>query len=330
MKLRINISPSRLLLPVFLFSTLALSQTTLRAQEIPVTTDTTTTVEEVAAPVKAKPVKNTFNSIWIIDNQSVMVPAKGTFESDIMHRFGTVQKGYDDFWGFFAPSNIRLGFSYAPIKNLNLGFGLTKSNMLFDGSAKYAIIQQTPGSYPVSVTYYGNIAYASLRDPDGSIYKYQSQRWSFFNSLIIARKITENLSIQISPSVSHQNSVNGYYTKNDSTGSETFKEMKFDHFALAVSARYKLTPGTSIIFNYDQPLTEHPTNNPHPNFSFGLEFVSSGHAFQVFAGNYYLLSPQRNNLYNTNNPFGYTDDQDNKVEGGQFLIGFNITRMWAW
>jgi hypothetical protein len=89
------------------------------------------TQAEETAPIvkKAKPVKNTFSSIWIIDNQTVMVPVKGTFEMDIMHRFGTVKNGYDDFWGFFAPSNIRLGFNYVPINNLMVGVSITKANM---------------------------------------------------------------------------------------------------------------------------------------------------------------------------------------------------------
>src|SRR5687768_9306805 len=79
-------------------------------------TDTTvavteTVAEEEAVPAKIKPVKNTFQSVWIIDNQTVMVPIKKTLEMDIMHRFGTWKNGYKDFWGFFAPSNIRIGFS---------------------------------------------------------------------------------------------------------------------------------------------------------------------------------------------------------------------------
>jgi hypothetical protein len=36
---------------------------------------------------KIKPVKATFGSVWIMDNQTVMVPIKGTFEFDIQHRF---------------------------------------------------------------------------------------------------------------------------------------------------------------------------------------------------------------------------------------------------
>ncbi len=120
-----------------------------------------TAAAEVEQPrvTKPKPAKRTFESAWIIDNQTVMVPVKGTLEMDIMHRFGVIDKGYEDFWGFFAPSNIRLGVSYSPINKLNIGIGITKSNMLWDASAKYAILQQTKGVYPVSVTYYGNMAY---------------------------------------------------------------------------------------------------------------------------------------------------------------------------
>ncbi|RYG54830.1 MAG: hypothetical protein EOO01_00355 [Chitinophagaceae bacterium] len=302
-------------------------------------------VEKPDAPPKAKPVKNTFQSVWIIDNQTSMVPIKGTLEMDIMHRFGVINKGYKDLWGFFAPSNIRLGLSYAPINKLFVGFGITKANMLWDVNAKYSLFTQTPGKYPVSLTYYGNAAVDSRKDKEKNIFKHSSQRFTFFNQLIIARKINDKLSVQVAPSVSHQNSVNGYYTKFDSTGQEKFQEMKFDHFAVALSARYKVTNVTSIMINYDQPITKHNTNNPDPNLSFGVEFNTSSHSFQLFFGNYFLLNPQRNNLYNTNSPFAYDDptkthperqnddpatpkDESTRVRGGRFVIGFNITRLW--
>ena len=290
--------------------------------------DSTEAAPPPATPAKIKPVKNTFQSIWIIDNQTVMVPVKGTFEMDIMHRFGTIDKGYENFWGFFAPSNIRLAVTYAPINKLNLGIGITKDHMLWDASAKYSLITQTKRKYPVSVSFYTDMAYDTRKDADGSIFKYQSQRMLFFHQLIIARKINDKLSVQVAPSISHQNSVNGYYTKNDSTGKSIFTDMKHNHFAVAVSARYKLTEITSVLFNYDQPITKHATNNPSPNLSLGLEFNTSNHSFQLFLGNYSTLSQPRNNLYNENNAFKYSNPDGTKVSGNKFLIGFNITRLW--
>jgi hypothetical protein len=279
--------------------------------------DDSTAAPEEVKPVKPKPVKNTFESVWIIDNQTVMVPVKKTFEMDIMHRFGTVDKGYEDFWGFFAPSNIRLAVSYAPMNKLYLGVGIAKSNMLWDASAKYSIISQTKGVYPVSITYFGDISFDTRKDEDGSLFRYTTDRLLFFNQLIIARKINPKLSIQIAPSVSHQNSVYGYYKQVDSATRVVDGEMEHNHFAIAFSGRYKLTNVTSVIVNVDQPITKHTTNNPNPNISFGFEFGTGSHAFQLFLGNYSLLSPQRNNLYN-----------DNNYKDSKFLIGFNITRLW--
>ena len=326
MKRIIYTSKRQLKFCAYLVALLLLVNTISYAQD-----DSTAAVKETEAPApkKVKPVKNTFRSVWIIDNQTVMVPIKGTLEVDIQHRFGTVENGVKDVFGFYASANMRIGFSYAPINNLSLGLGAARNNgnILLDGSAKYSLLKQTKGKYPVSVTYYGNMAYGTKADPSHFIYTYQSQRWSFFNQLIVARKVTDKLSIQVAGSVSHQNSVPGYYAQKDSS-TFVYKEQKFDLFAASVSARYILTEVTSIIVDYDQPLTQFATNNPHPNFAFGFEFNSSGHTFQLFAGNYSLLSPQQNSLYNTNNPFGYKLSDGTKVKGGQFLIGFNITRLW--
>ncbi|HRI19668.1 MAG TPA: DUF5777 family beta-barrel protein [Panacibacter sp.] len=284
---------------------------------------------------KVKPVKNTFQSVWIIDNQTVMVPVKKTLEFDFQHRMGLVNKGTEDLWGLFGSANIRLGMNYAPIKNLFVGIGITKNNMLLDLNAKYSIISQTKGKYPVSITYYGNAAVDTRKEAtiyNGENIVHNSDRYSYFNQLLFARKISDRFSIQVAPSWSHQNAVWGYYQSYDTATKkygDVYKTMYNDHFAIAVSGKFQFSNLCSIIFNYDQPLTKHNQYNPNPNISLGLEVITSSHAFQVFVGNYSLLNPQRNNLYNHNNPFGeYTTVNGTVVKGYQYLIGFNITRLW--
>lgn len=265
---------------------------------------------EIKTPTKTKPVKNTFESVWLMDNQTVMVPIKGTLEFDIQHRFGTVDNGKEDIWGVFAPSNIRLGLNYSPIDKLFLGAGLTKERTQIDLNAKYSLLQQTPGKMPVSLTYFGNIV---IDARDKTNFRYSVDRLSYFNQMIIARKITDKFSAQVAPSFSWYNNVEAYV---DSKG-EIEKKMNNYHFAVSVLGRYKITDKMAVMAGYDQPLTQHLTNNPEPNICFGLEITTSSHAFQVFAGNYYSIVPQSNNVFNQNN---YRD--------GQFLIGFNITRLW--
>ena len=267
-----------------------------------------TAVQEVK---KAKPVKNTFGSVWLMDNQTVMVPIKGTLEMDIQHRFGTVDNGKKDIFGLFAPSNIRLGLAYSPVNKLFVGAGLTKERMQVDLNAKYALIQQTTDNkVPVSVSYFGNIV---IDARDKSNFRYAVHRLSYFNQLIVARKITKNFSAQVAPSFSWFNNVEAYV---DSKG-QIQKKMKNGHLAISVLGKYSITEKSAIIVGYDQPLTQHTTNNPDPNICFGFETTTSSHAFQVFAGNYYGIVPQSNNVYNQND-----------YRKGRFVIGFNITRLW--
>ncbi len=231
----------------------------------------------------------------------------------VQHRFGTVKNGFDDLWGIYAPSNIRLGFNYAPISKLYLGFGLTKERMQWDFNIKYALLQQMKGGgMPFSLTYYGNM---SVDGRDKKFFGRSTDRLSYFHQLILARKMTDRFSVQVSPSLSYFNTVEGYL---DESG-DVQKKMENAHFAVAVMGRYKITDGMAIIAGLDQPITQHPLNNPYPNICFGLEIATSAHAFQVFAGNFSSIVPQRNNVFNQHD-----------YENGQFLIGFNITRLWNW
>lgn len=256
---------------------------------------------------RAKPVRFMFGSSMLIDNQTVIVPVPGTFEFDIQHRFGTLRNGFDDFFGLYANSNIRLGFAYVPMENLSVGLGLTKFKNLLDLNAKYALFQQTrTGSIPVSLTYYVNAAFDTRsKDRREQVFN-ATDRWSFFHQVIIARKVSNWLSVQVAPSLSHYNLI------------ETTR--KNDHFALAFGAEVRVSPTLAVIGNFDQPLTKHDQGNPNPNVSLGLQMTTSSHAFQIFMGNYSSIIPQENNVFNRNN---YEDGLDEN-----FLIGFNITRLW--
>jgi hypothetical protein len=275
-----------------------------------------TVAQDSAAPVikKKSYVKNTFEGNYLIDDQTVMVPIKGTFEFDIQHRFGNIKNGFTDLFGIFASATMRLGFSYVPVNNLQIGFGATNEKMQVDLNLKYAILKQTKnGSMPVSITYYGNAAMDTRKADNTTLFVSTSDRFTFFDEIIIARKISENLSLQVSPSYSHFNNLQGYLDANGNV----MPNWNNDQFAIAVGGRFKISPETALIVNYDQPLTQNPAQNPHPNLSFGIEMKTSGHDFEIFFGNYSSLIPQNNILYNQND-----------YKKGQFLVGFNISRLW--
>ena len=248
-----------------------------------------------------RPVRPPFESAWLIDGQTVIVPVKGTFEFDIQHRFGTVQNGISDLYGLYAPSNIRLGFSYVPFDDLMIGFGTTKDDKLIDLNLKYSLLKQTrSGSIPVSVTYYGNL----VRDNgENDHYDRPVQRISYFHELLISHKFGFKFSLQLSSTYSHFNGVDSLFDN--------------DIFGLSANGRYKVAPQLAIIAGYDFQFNGHEKINIRPNASAGIEVATSGHAFQVFLGSFRQLVPQRNFAYN-----------ENDWTRGDVLIGFNITRLW--
>ncbi len=257
-----------------------------------------------------KTVKTPFKSIWLIDNATTTVPVKNTVEFDIQHRFGTFLNGYKDFFGIYAAANIRFGVQYTPINDLMIGFGFTKERLQWDFNVKYAIVKQKKGGNPINVTYFGNI----VIDTRGkSNFRHASDRFSYFNQLIFSSKTCEYFSLQVAPSITWYNNVEGYV---DTEGNIKRKMLNY-HFAISMLGRIQVNKKMAITVGYDQPLTKHTTNNPDPNISLGLEMSASGHSFQVFIQNYHGILQQSSNFYN-----------DNNYRKGAFLIGFNITRLW--
>ncbi len=253
-----------------------------------------------------KPVRNPWEAGMLIETQTDLVWKPKTLEFVIQHRFGELNSGTFDLAGLYAPSNIRIALNYGVFKNAQIGIGTTKDNKLQDLNWKYKILTQTrSGSMPIALTYYGNAEY-DARDKEnfGAEYK-GSYRMSYFNQLILSRKFSKAISLQITGSYAHYNQIDSVFTP----------DLKHDNFAVGLAGRVKISKQTSIIFEYDQPLTT--PDYIKPNYSIGVEMATSSHAFHLFITTYDGISPQRNLTYNTNDFFK-----------GDILIGFNITRNW--
>lgn len=257
--------------------------------------------EAVEKKVVDKPERPAFESSFIVDNPSSTVYNKKSLEAQMEHRFGTIDFDNNDMAGIWGATNIRLGITYSITDRITLGYGTTKYHRLNDFNAKVAILKQTrSGKMPVSVTYYGNMAY-DARSQEKTNFNYQQDRFSYFNQIIIAKRFNPKFSMQIAPSYSHYNLVEA--------------DMNNDMFAIAVGARY-MVGGNAILLDYSQPLSNFDSD-PKPGFSLGYEFNTSAHAFQVFISNYWGIVPQENYMWNQNDFFD-----------GDILFGFNITRIY--
>lgn len=261
--------------------------------------------------VKSKPVRAPFGCPTIIDHQTVYIPTAKTLEFVIEHRFGKIEN-ISNLFGIYGSSNIRLGVNYSITNKLSVGFGTTKFRKLQDFRIKYNILEQTrDDKMPVAITAYGNMGIdARAESYFGQNYKF-TNRLSYFTELIVARKFTDWLSVQIAGSFSHINRVDSL--------------MEHDKFGLSFSGRARISAQSSIIFNYGIPLKisgiqEHVTltNPPQPNFGLGWEISTSTHVFQIFVSSSTGLSPQYIMMENQNDWLN-----------GDLFFGFTITRLWS-
>jgi hypothetical protein len=264
--------------------------------------------EEAPVPEKSKPVRFTFGTGILIENQTVATPYKGGFEFQIYHRFSLIEN-IENLFGIYGAANTRLGLNYGITDRLMVGAGTTKDYKLQDLQWKYLILQQTEdNSMPVSLSYYGNLV-LDLRDKEafGPEDRYRSiHRLSYFTQLILARKFSEKFSFQVAPSVIYFNAVPQY------SNESSYKNL---NFGVSAGGRANLFGSHSLIFEYDQLLTKQDLDDqPKPSLSLGWEIGTATHSFQVFVTNYSNIINQYNLLYNTND-----------LTDWEYLVGFNIT-----
>ena len=102
--------------------------------------------------------KAPFESGYFIADQTVSMPVPRTLEAVIQHDFGTIQQHWSDLYGIWGASNIRIGLKFTINKSLQVGFGTTKFKLLQDFNVKYVIARQRKGGFPVTITFFGNVA----------------------------------------------------------------------------------------------------------------------------------------------------------------------------
>ncbi|HRH65354.1 MAG TPA: DUF5777 family beta-barrel protein [Bacteroidia bacterium] len=266
------------------------------------------------AKATAQPVKSTFENGVLINNQTVEGTSKKSLDFMIQHRFGLI-KDEKDIYGLFAPANIRLGLTYGITKKLSVGIGATKLKRYYDLQWKYIILQQTnPGGMPVTVTYYGDLA-RSANDKSkflnqDSTYK-GSNRINYFHELMVARKFNSHLSLQLAATYSHYNIVEAVSVAGVEQKAEN------DQLGFTFLGRYKFSPQSSILVDFDYSLTKQDVIDNKPNLGIGFEVSTGSHQFQVFVCSSDAILSQEIRMYNQNE---FPKD---------ILIGFNITRQWG-
>lgn len=315
-----------IVIPAWLFSLSVMAQNTDTIPES--NADNVDTVALQKAEGK-KPIRDPWACSMLADLPTGSIPAKGSFELYIQHRFSNLDNGIHDLFGIYGASNIRLALTYSILDQLMVGFGTEKDHKYQELFVKAKLLEQNrSGKIPLSLTFYGNTTLsARSKRYFGVGYKF-IDKLSYHAQLIAARKFHDIFSLEIAASYSHFNKVESVKLTdtiiNVSDSANSIIRTSYpgviqnDILGISAGARINFYRGMSVIIEYDQGFFLKKASayqlKPKPNLVLGLEIGTSTHVFQVFASSYRALNAQHNFSYNQ---FDFT-----KLKG--LMIGFNI------
>jgi hypothetical protein len=244
-----------------------------------------------------------YKSSRVIMSQSLEIIRPGVMDMRILHRFGNVNQGGYEFFGL-DQATMRMGFDFGITKNLMIGFGRSTNKKEFDGFAKYRLIHQAkgPGSLPFSFLLVAGSTLNSLKWADPTRKNYFSSRLAYYGQVIIGSKLSEGITLQLSPTIVHRNLVPTLQDEND---------------LLAVGAGGRIKLSKRISFNFDyyyriNPNVNDGTLNP---FSVGFDIETGGHVFQLHFTNAIGMNERV-----------FLSETTNDWSKGDIQFGFNLSR----
>ena len=249
---------------------------------------------------KREVVTATFKGTHIINAQSVETPGHGTLAFLIQHRFGTLNSGAYEFFGL-DQAVLRLSFEYGLTNRLAVGIGRTNIEKTFDGFVKYKALQQTSGAraMPVSVTLFASSAITTLKFNDPTVERTTASRLDYAYQVLIARKFSPGLSVQLMPTLIHRNYV-------------ARAGMQNDVYALGAGLRQKLTKRVALTADYFYVLPGYAADQYRNALGVGFDIETGGHVFQLHFTNAqgmtekFFVPQTAGNFFNGDIYFGFT------------------------
>ncbi len=261
--------------------------------------------EDLMAELEAKQTKDatvfgTFKALQIVTLQSTKMPAKKEFYMVVSHRFGSLKGGISEFFGL-DDATTKLGGIYGITDNFSVSFSRHTLLKVYETSAKYRIVQQN-NQFPVDVVGYHTLGINSgLRKEDYPNLSF-SNRLSYTNQILISRKFSDRVSLELAPTFIHKNIYNPSIENNN-------------QFTIASGGRVKMTKRLSLNLEYGYNFNA-PSYYQNP-LSLGLDIETGGHVFQLLFTNSQSMSEA-----------GYFTNASGDWGKGDLFFGFNLYRVF--
>jgi hypothetical protein len=246
----------------------------------------------------------TFKSTRVVNGQSIENVGAGIMDFRISHRFGAISQGSYNLFGL-DQATMRIGLDYGITNRLMIGLGRSTYEKQYDGFLKYKIIQQQNGEryIPFGISYVASSIYKTLKDPSTTYVPYSSDRFSFAHQLLIASKINDFVSVQLSPTLVHYNLVENNKIPND------FK-------SIGISSRIRLSKRVNVTSEYFYRIDK--LDGYYNPLSLGIDIETGGHVFQLHVSNSNGMTERT-----------FINETTGSWAKGDLCFGFNLTRAFT-
>lgn len=214
-----------------------------------------------------------FKTNRVVNGHSIENTAAGVLDFKISHRFGPIRNGLYDVFGL-DDASIRIGLDYGITDRLMVGFGRSSKEKIFDGFAKYKILRQSSGlrKMPITLSYLVDAQIKTVKFSDPNRDNLFSSRLYYTHQVLIGRKFSEGLSLQLMPTVIHRNLV------------ETRSE-KNTVLVMGIAGRVKLSRRVALNAEYYYVLPDQLAPQYTNVLSIGFDIETGGHVFQLHFSN---------------------------------------------
>ncbi|GGD29319.1 DUF5777 family beta-barrel protein [Flavobacterium orientale] len=259
-------------------------------------------------------VTSAFKSLKIINLESTKLASKGDFYFVVAHRFDYFNNGFDDFFGL-DNANTQLKFLYGATDWLTVHVARSGFQETYDLAAKYLIKSQIKEGFPVTIVGFNSVSINSeLKEKDYPKLKFEN-RLSYVTQLLISRKFSDKLTLQIAPSYFHENTLRDILDENNQAILPNPQDNS--QFALGMGGRYKLTSRWSINMDYAAHLNRTHQSIYRNPLSIGVDLETGGHVFQMHFTNSRAMHES-----------GFLGQTSGDWSKGEIAFGFNLVRVF--
>ncbi len=261
----------------------------------------------------------TFKSTRLINGHSVETLGKHILDFRISHRFDKFSDGFYEMFGLDR-AKMRIGLDYGLTDRFMFGLGRSTYEKQYDGFFKYKILRQSAGykKMPVTVDFLASVMRrrdtAALISELISNHAYSSKDipWSnkfyYCFQFIMGRKFSDQTSLQIMPTLIHNNIVKKVSDPNN-------------NIAIGVGGRQKISKRVSINGEYYYVLPAYKFEGTTNSLSLGVDIETGGHVFQLHFTNSTGMTER--------SFIARTLKEGSQWSKGDINFGFNISRVFV-